>query len=210
MENEETTKDSKKSNSQISFRAPELKEKLEDAARAKGLTLADYMKELCELSLQQQTQIKPALKPARTAANKEAEPGNGFIVLLQENNDKHDQVINLLGRLVETTQPAENEIDLVYSEEEHSSALGQALMEQEREIRKEHLLIRLTEEQQSVINKLLDYRKEKGKIFSGSIEELFFYVLKETMYSTFWNVGHPEFDTEFKNAFADYFEQIKF
>ena len=200
----ETATDTKKGNSQISFRAPELKERLETIAREKGLTLAEYVKSMCEASLEKEP-AKPTPVKSKLI---QGEANSDFVVLLKENNEKHDQVIDLLGKLVETSQPAGT--DLIYTEDDHNSALGQALIQQERELRKEHLLIRLTEDQQNVINKLLAYRKEKGKIFSGSVEELFFYVLKDTMYSTLWNTGYPEFDTEFKNAFAEYFEQIKF
>ena len=200
----ETTRDIRKGNSQISFRAPEIKEKLETIAREKGLTLAEYVKSMCEASLA----IEPAKVISVKPRNPASETNSDFVVLLKENNEKHDQVIDLLGKLVETSQP-EIENDLIYTEEEHSAALSKALIEQEREIKNDHLLICLTEAQQSIVSKLLDYRKEKGKIFSGSQEELFFFLMKDSFYEGF-NSKNPEFKSEFKEAFAEYFQQVEF
>ena len=67
---------------------------------------------------------------------------------------------------------------------------------------KNNLLIKLTDDQKNLFYKLLSYRKEKGKIFSESPEDLFFFMLKETFFEG-WNHKHDEFDEEFKTAFAE-------
>lgn len=201
------TETPKKANGQISFRAPEYKEKLETIALSKGMTLAEYVKSVLETSLALETPEKPKVRQAKPLVETD-EPASDFVVLLKENNEKHDQVIELLEQLVKSARPAEMETNLVYSEEEHSSALAQSLIGLEKELRDNHLMIRLTGSQKKVVSDLLAYRNEKGKIFSGSVEELFFYVLKEAINDS-WNSKQPEFEKEFKEAFAEYFAQVK-
>jgi hypothetical protein len=120
---------------------------------------------------------------------------------------KTDLTNELLTTLVNlNTTPVPNDLE---TEDEKMEMVSQSIQAREDELRAEYLFLRLTERQRNVLINLLTFRREKGKTFSGSIEELFFYAFKEVFFDSMWNTKQPGFDQEFKEAFAEFFESKK-
>lgn len=191
----EDTKEAKKNRDQVTFRAAEIKEKLDHLAEEKGISVAEAARLLIEQALQDQ--------PARPRSKREEdEDVESISAFLRENNERQDVIISLLGKLVELNSPNVPLEEGQFSQEELDSEIQKALAEQEETLMEDNLIIKASESQKALIHKLLAYRQEKGRVNSATVEDLFFFMFKETFFES-WNHKHPGFDEEFKEAFAE-------
>lgn len=198
----ETISENKKVASQVTFRIDaEKRQALEKAAEEKGMTVAEYLRSLAEQNLStKKTDVKDKVTESKTT------PDDGVIgALIRELSDKTNTTNDLLFKLVEIQTPSTSEDQ--FSQTEVDQLLADAVQQEEERLRSENLLLRLSEDQRRVLLNLLSFRKEKGKAFSDSIEELFFFMIRTTFYESWGNTTQPEFDSEFKTVFTEYFEK---
>ncbi len=190
--------ENKRTSGQLTFRTdPKKREAIEKAASEKGMTVAEYLRELVE------EKISPAISQSKKEesrpSERESEITNYLLDLLEKTNETNE----LISKMVQSQEPEATET--LPEEVDIRQVESAAIANHEEKIRSEFLMLNIDQRQRDLLLNLLAYRQERGKVHSESVEDLFFFMFKETFYES-WNHKQPGFDDEFKEAFSSYFQ----